>query len=122
MRNGRPASRPITNPFATTPPSLVTRRRCSSPGPSQGAHMTSRSTLDLRTFDSAICAYSVGGVGENHRTGSEYIWEPYSPETLLARVQINFEGALEGYRRFVEEYFPLTCKLQPPSLHALPVP
>jgi hypothetical protein len=29
--------------------------------------MTSRSTLDLRTLDSAICAYSVGGVGENHR-------------------------------------------------------
>lgn len=55
-------------------------------------------------------------------TGSVYIWEPYSPETLLARVQIIFEGALEGYRRFVEEYFPLTCKLQPPSLHALPVP
>jgi hypothetical protein len=38
-------------------------------------------------------------------TGSVYIWEPYSPETLLARVQIIFEGALEGYRRFVEEYF-----------------
>ena len=30
--------------------------------------MTSRSTLDLHTFGSAICAYSVGGVGENHRT------------------------------------------------------
>src|SRR5215208_3572441 len=68
MRNGRPASRPITNPFATTPSSLVTRRKCSSPGPSQGAHMTSRSTLDLRTLGSAICAYSVGGVGENHTT------------------------------------------------------
>src|SRR4029450_11812453 len=68
MRNGRPASRPITNPLATTPSSLVTRRKCSSPGPSQGAHMTSRSTLDLHTFGSAICAYSVGGVGENHRT------------------------------------------------------
>jgi hypothetical protein len=38
-------------------------------------------------------------------TGGVYIWEPYSPETLLARVQIIFEGALEGYRRFVEEYF-----------------
>src|SRR5215203_1531620 len=68
MRNGRPASRPITNPLATTPSSLVTRRKCSSLGPSQGAHMTSRSTLDLRTLGSAICAYSVGGVGENHRT------------------------------------------------------
>src|ERR671921_2868517 len=68
MRNGRPASRPITNPLATIPLPLVTRRRCSSPGPSQGAHITSRSTLDLRTLDSAICAHSVGGVGENHRT------------------------------------------------------
>jgi hypothetical protein len=29
--------------------------------------MTSHSTLDLRTLDSAICAHSVGGVGENHR-------------------------------------------------------
>src|SRR5829696_9122234 len=68
MRNGRPASRPITNPLATTPTSLVTRRKCSSPGPSQGDHITSRSMLDLRTLGSAICAYSVGGVGENHRT------------------------------------------------------
>ncbi|HKH39069.1 MAG TPA: hypothetical protein VKA82_18100 [Rubrobacter sp.] len=30
--------------------------------------MTSRSTLDLHTLGFAICAYSVGGVGENHRT------------------------------------------------------
>lgn len=38
-------------------------------------------------------------------TGSVYVWEPYSPEALLAKVRIVLEGAFEGYRRFVEEYF-----------------
>src|SRR5215208_311641 len=68
MRKGRPPSRPIANPLATTPLSLVTRRRCSSPGPSQGTHITSRSTLDLHTLDSVAYVYSVGEAGKNHRT------------------------------------------------------
>jgi hypothetical protein len=38
-------------------------------------------------------------------TGSVYVWEPYFPGTLLARVQFVLEGALDGYRRFVQEYF-----------------
>jgi hypothetical protein len=38
-------------------------------------------------------------------TGSVYVWEPYFPGTLLARVQIVLEGALDGYQRFVQEYF-----------------
>jgi hypothetical protein len=60
--------RRFTNLLAKTPPSLVARRRCSSPGPSQGVHITSRSTLDLHELGLCTCAYSVGRVGENHRT------------------------------------------------------
>jgi hypothetical protein len=44
---------------------------------------------------------------ELRHTGRGYmdVWEPYSPEALLAKVQIVFEGTLEGYRSFVEGYF-----------------
>ena len=55
------------NPFAAAPSLLATRRRCSSPGPFQGAHITSRSMLDLHTFDTVSCVYSVGGAGKSHR-------------------------------------------------------
>src|SRR5215217_2473706 len=77
MRKGRPPSRPITNPLATTPLSLVTRRRCSSPGPSQGTHISSRSTLDLRTLDSIACVYSVGEADKNRRTSCSSCSECY---------------------------------------------
>ena len=33
------------------------------------------------------------------------MWNLYSPETLLRWVRIIMEGAFEGYRRLVEEYF-----------------
>src|SRR5215207_8630077 len=69
MRNGRPASTPITNPLATTPPSLVTRRRCSSPGLSQGAHIISRSTLYLRTLCLCHMCLQCRGVGSQLEAG-----------------------------------------------------
>ena len=34
------------------------------------------------------------------------MWELYSDETLLRRARIILEGALDGYARFVEEFFP----------------
>src|SRR5215210_3039319 len=78
MRNGRPACRPITNPFAMTPLPLVTRRRCSSPASSQGIHITSRSTLDLHELGLCTCAYSVGRVGVNHRTSVVQLLQTYA--------------------------------------------
>jgi hypothetical protein len=51
--------------------------------------------------------------------GSAYLWEWYSPEALLERVRIVLEGALDGYRRFVEEYFP---RLAPHMLIAATLP
>src|SRR5215212_1565172 len=95
MRNRRPASRPITNPFATTPSSLVTSRKCSSPGPSQGAHMTSRSTLDLRTLGSAICAYSVE---ESVRTTECRVTPLMLPEGGGAYQRIALDPDLPGVR------------------------
>lgn len=38
--------------------------------------------------------------------GSAYLWEWYSPETLLERTRVVMAGALDGYRRFAEEIFP----------------
>jgi hypothetical protein len=51
--------------------------------------------------------------------GSAYLWEWYSPEVLLERVRIILEGALDGYRRFVEELFP---RLAPHMLIAATLP
>ena len=51
--------------------------------------------------------------------GSAYMWEWYSPEVLLERVRIILEGALDGYRRFVEELF---SRLAPHMLIAATLP
>jgi hypothetical protein len=51
--------------------------------------------------------------------GSAYVWEWYSPEALLERVRMVLERALEGYRRFVEEFFP---RLAPHMLIAATLP
>jgi hypothetical protein len=53
------------------------------------------------------------------RRGSAYMWEWYSPEVLLERVRIILEGALDGYRRFVEELF---SRLAPHMLIAATLP
>ncbi|MBA2442863.1 MAG: hypothetical protein M3494_01600 [Actinomycetota bacterium] len=36
---------------------------------------------------------------------SAWVWERYSDEALLRRARVILEGALDGYRRFVEEFF-----------------
>ncbi len=38
--------------------------------------------------------------------GSAWVWEWYSDEALLQRARVILEGALDGYNRFVEEFFP----------------
>lgn len=37
---------------------------------------------------------------------SAWVWEWYSGEALLQRTRVILEGALDGYSRFVEEFFP----------------
>jgi hypothetical protein len=51
--------------------------------------------------------------------GGAYVWAWYSPEALLERARIVLEGALDGYRRFVEEIFP---RLAPHMLIAAALP
>lgn len=48
-----------------------------------------------------------------------WVWEWYSDEALLRRVQVILEGALDGYHRFVEELFP---RLAPHMLIAATLP
>jgi hypothetical protein len=38
-------------------------------------------------------------------TGS-WVWDPYSPEQLLARTTAVYDGALRGYTQLVERWFP----------------
>lgn len=50
---------------------------------------------------------------------SVWVWERYSDEALLQRVRVILEGALDGYSRFVEEFFP---SLAPHMLIAATLP
>jgi hypothetical protein len=47
------------------------------------------------------------------------VWEWYSPEALLARATVILEGALQGYRQFVDEYF---AQLAPHLRRSVPLP
>ena len=50
---------------------------------------------------------------------SAWVWELYSDEALLRQARVVLEGALDGYVRFVEEFFP---RLAPHMLIATTLP
>ena len=62
--------------------------------------MTSRSTLDLHSLGSAICAHSVGGVGENHRTERGLCRLPKRAELAIWVAEV--EGAGEKLEATLE--------------------
>jgi hypothetical protein len=51
--------------------------------------------------------------------GGIYVWNLYHPETLLSRARLIMEGAFEGYRLLVADYFP---RLAPHMLVAATLP
>ncbi len=73
-----------------------------------------RRTYDLRALRKKIQELRASGAGglappwpaadlESH---GGWVWDPYSPEQLLARTSAVYEGALRGYRQLVEGWFP----------------